>query len=168
MRHLKRGVPDLTCLLTEDRTQQSLLCGQLCLSLGSDLTHQDVSGSDLSTYPYDAVLIQILQSLFTDTGHITCDLLGSELRVSGLALIFLYIDGSEYIISHQTLADQHRILVVVSFPCHESDQGVLTQSELSVARGGTVCYDLTRLDMLALDHNGSLVIAVRLVGSHKL
>src|SRR5699024_2398989 len=43
----QRGVADLARLLTEDRTQQPLLRGQLGLTLRGDLADEDVSVSDL-------------------------------------------------------------------------------------------------------------------------
>ena len=39
--NLQRGIPDFSCLLAEDGSQQPLLGGQLGLALGGDLTNQD-------------------------------------------------------------------------------------------------------------------------------
>src|SRR5690606_8166360 len=57
VRHLQRGVADLTGLLTEDRAQQALLGGQLGLTLGRDLADEDVTGDDLGADADDAALV---------------------------------------------------------------------------------------------------------------
>ena len=76
------GVLHLARLLTEDRAQQALLCGQLGLALGRDLADQDVARLDLSADVDDAVLVEILQGLLADVGDVARDLFGAELRVA--------------------------------------------------------------------------------------
>ncbi len=49
VRYLKGSISYFSCLLTKDSTEQSLLCGQLCFSLRSNLTNQNITGTNLST-----------------------------------------------------------------------------------------------------------------------
>ena len=48
MRHLQRGVTNLSGLLAKDRSQQSLLRRQLGLTLGSHLPYQNIARTDLA------------------------------------------------------------------------------------------------------------------------
>ena len=63
---------------------------------------------------------------------------------------------------------RERILVVVAFPGHESDQRVLTKADLALMSGRTVSHDLALLYLLSLVHDGLLVVAVALVASLEL
>ncbi len=103
VRNLQRGVTDFSCLFSENRTKQTLLGGQLGLSLRSYLSDEDISGTYLRTDADNAALIQILQRIIADTGNILCDLLRSELGVAGLALVLFDMDGGVHVITHQTL-----------------------------------------------------------------
>ena len=82
VRNLEGVVSYLSCLLTEDSSEKSFLCGQLGLALRCYLTNKDIARTDLGTYPDDTVLVQILQSVLTNVGDVSCDLLGSELGIS--------------------------------------------------------------------------------------
>ena len=64
VRHTKRCITNFSCLLTEDCTKQSLLCGKLCLSLRSYLTYKDISGLNFSADTDDSVIFQILLYIF--------------------------------------------------------------------------------------------------------
>ena len=72
------------------------------------------------------------------------------------------------IILYQTLAQKNGILVVVTFPGHESDQRVLTECQLTVRGGRTVCDHFANLHTVALKHDRLLVVAVGLVTSGEL
>ena len=63
VRHLERGVTDLTCLLLEDRADQLLLGGQLGLALGRDLADEQVAGLDLGADADDAAVVEVAQRL---------------------------------------------------------------------------------------------------------
>ena len=58
--HTHGGVTHLAGLLTEDGTQQPLLCGQLCLALGGHFTHQNIAAVYLGADADNTVLVQIL------------------------------------------------------------------------------------------------------------
>ena len=125
MRNLERSVTNLTCLLTEDGAKKSLLCSQLCFSLRSYLTDKDITGTNLSTDTDDSALIKILECIITDTRNISCDLFRSKLRITGFYFVFLNMNRCIHIILYQALAKKNGILVVITFPGHESDQRVL-------------------------------------------
>ena len=55
--------------------------------------------------------------------------------------------------------------IVITFPCHESDQRVLTKSKFSVCCGRTICDNLSCLYVLTLEYDWFLVITVTLVTS---
>ena len=90
-------------ILTEDGTQQSLFRSQFGLSLRSNFTHQDITGTNLCTDTNDTSVIQILQCIITDTGYITGDLFRSKLGVTCFCLILLNMNGSIHIITYQSL-----------------------------------------------------------------
>ena len=60
VRYLKGCITNLSCLLTEDRTEKSFLCRKLCLSLRSHLSDKDITGTHLCTDADDSALVQIL------------------------------------------------------------------------------------------------------------
>ena len=78
------------------------------------------------------------------------------------------MDGCINIILYQTLAQKNSILVVVTFPGHESDQRVLAECQLTVCGGRTVCDHFANLHAVALKHDRLLVVAVGLVTSGEL
>ena len=108
VRYLQGGITNLSCLLTEDRAQQALLCGQLGLSLRGYLTYQDITGTNLCTDADDTALVQIFQCILADTRNISCDLFRSQLGITGFCLIFLNMDGGVYILLNQTLSSKER------------------------------------------------------------
>ena len=163
VRHLQGSVTHFSCLLAEDRAQQSLLCGQLGLALGRHLTYQNIAGTHFRTDADDTSVIQILQCIITHAGHVPGDLLGSQLGVPGLCLVFFHVHGGVDILLHQSLTQKYRILVVITFPGHETDQRILTQSQLTAIGGRTIGNHLALLHMHTLLYDGLLVIAVGLV-----
>ena len=166
--NLQGSVPHLSGLLTENRPKQPLLCGQLRLSLGSDLAYQNIACPNLCADANDSSVIQILQGLITHPRHVSGNLLRPQLRISGLCLIFLDMNRCIHIVLHQPFAQQNGVLIVVALPGHESDQRVLAQSQLAHSRGWTVRDNLPLRHMVALEHNGLLIIAVGLVASGEL
>ena len=78
------------------------------------------------------------------------------------------MDRSIYIILYQTLTQKNSILVVITFPCHEADQRVLSKCQLTIGCRWSISDHLTLCYFLSLEHDWSLVIAVGLVASCKL
>ena len=157
--NLQGGIPDFSCLLTEDGSQQPLLGGQFGLALGGDLTHQIVTGVNLRAHADDAVLVQVFQGILAHVGDVPGDFLGSQLGVPGFGLMLLDVDGGEHVLPHQTFVQQNGVLVVVAFPGDEADEHVLAQSHLAAGAAGAVGNDLLGVHPLAHHHDGALVDA---------
>ena len=66
---------------------------------------------------------------------------------------------------YQFFAQQNGIFVVVTFPCHEADQRVFTQSQFTFACGSAVSDDLTSFYSLTQIYDRFLVQACALVRS---
>ena len=103
MRNLKGSISYFSCLLTEDCAEESLLCGKLGFSLGSNTSYKNVTCSYLSTDTDDSALVEILESFLTYAVYVAGDLFGSELGVTSFCFILLDVDGSIYIFTNKTL-----------------------------------------------------------------
>ncbi len=103
MRHLERRIADFSCLLTEDRAEQSLFSRELCFALRRYLADENVTGTNLCTDADDAALVEVLKSIVADTRNICGDLLRSELRVSGFALILFDMYRCIYVVLYHLL-----------------------------------------------------------------
>src|SRR6478736_1493897 len=125
--HLERRVADLARLLTEDRAEQALLRGELGLALGRDLADEDVARADLGTDADDAALVEVREDVLGDVRDVPRDLLGAELGVARVDLVLLDVDRGEHVVLHETLAEDDRVLVVVTLPGHERDQQVAAE-----------------------------------------
>ena len=60
MRHFKGGISYLSGLFSKNGPKQTLLCCQLCLSLGCHLSYQNIARTNLGTDTDNSTLIQIL------------------------------------------------------------------------------------------------------------
>src|SRR5690606_18035394 len=168
VRDLQRGVANLTALLVEDGAQQALLGAQLGLALRRDLADEDVAGADLGTDADDAALVEVLQQLGADVGEVTGDLLLAQLRVAGVDLVLLDVDRGEGVVLHQLLAEDDRVLEVVTLPRHERNEQVLAERELAVLGGGAVGEDLAHRHALTGVDDDALVVGRALVGAVEL
>ena len=72
------------------------------------------------------------------------------------------------IILHQSFTKKYSILVVITFPGHETNKRILSKSKLSTLSRRSICDYFAFFDMIAFEYNWSLVIAVGLIASHKL
>ena len=77
MRYLKWSISYFSCFLTKDSSKKSLFSSKLCLSLRSNLSNKNISGSYLSTNADNTVLIKILYSVWTCWRKISCNLFRS-------------------------------------------------------------------------------------------
>src|SRR5699024_8309094 len=168
VRHAQRGIAHFAGFFAEDGAQQALLGGQLGLALGRDLADEDVAGLDLGADADDAALVKVLERIIGHVGDVAGDLFGSELGLAGFALVFLDVDGGVDVLAHELFVEQDGVLVVVAFPGHEADKGVLAQADLAVLGGRAVGNDVAGLDVLADFDDRALVDAGALVGAHEL
>ena len=75
------------------------------------------------------------------------------------------MDGCVNIITYHTLVDKNGVLVVVTFPGHESDEYVLTESKFTVLSGRTIRDNVALLNLFTHSYDRALVDAGALVGS---
>ena len=75
------------------------------------------------------------------------------------------MNGSIYVVLHQFFTEQNRVFVVVTFPCHETDQRVFTQCQFTLTSGSAVGDDLTCFNSVAYVYDRFLVQAGALVTS---
>src|SRR5437763_2382036 len=168
MRYAQRGIFHLTCLLTEDSTQQFLFSRQFRLTLRGDLTNQDILRPHLSTDIDDAPLIEVTQSLFSNVGNIPCDLLGSQLGISSIHLVFLNMYRREVVFTHNALTDENGVFVVATLPAHKGDQNILSECQFTTLCGRTVGNDLSSVDIIALAYYRTLVDTGSCIRTHNL
>ena len=138
VRHLERGVADLTRLLLEDRADQLLLGGELGLALRRDLADEQVAGDDLGPDADDAALVEVAQALLGAVRDVAGDLLVAELGRPGVDLVLLDVDRGELVVLEQAAREDDRVLEVVALPGHEGDQAVLAQRDLAARGRGAV------------------------------
>ncbi len=103
MRYFQGSITYFSCFLAKDGTEQTLLCGQLSLSLRSYFSDQNITGTYLCTDADDSTLVQVFLRLHRRRPERLCDLFRSQLGVTGLCLVLLDVDGSVNIILYQTL-----------------------------------------------------------------
>ena len=127
VRYLKRIISNFSSLFAEDSSQKSFFCCQLSFTLRCYLTNKYISRANLCAYSDDTVLVQILKSVLTNVRDISCDLLRSELCISGFCLILFNMDRSVLILLYKVFVQKNGVLVVVTFPSHEADKSVLTK-----------------------------------------
>src|ERR1035441_1963036 len=92
----------------------------------------------------------------------------SELRLAGLDLELLDVDGGVVVLLDHLLGDEDRVLVVVAAPRHEGDEDVAAERELALRRAGAVRENLPLGDAVALGDDGLLVDAGVLVRAPEL
>ena len=161
-------VTHLSCLFAEYGTEQALFGGKLRLTLRGDLTHKDIAGAHLGTSSDNTVGRQVLKRVVADVRDLSCYLLRSELCISCLVRIFLYVNRRVGVVSYKIFVEKNCVLVVIALPCHEADESVLTEGNFAVRGRGTVGNDLSLLDIFALIDDGTLVDAGALVGALEL
>ena len=166
--HFQRGISDFSRLFPKDGAQQPFFGSQVSLTLGGDLTNQNVAGVDFCAHPNDAPFVQVTQGVLAHVGDVSGDLLGPQLGVTGFHVIFFNMDRGEHVLLHDAFAEQNGVLIVVTFPGHEAHQNVPTQGDLAVVSGWAVCQGLPLLELLPHVHNGTLVDTGAVVGAEEL
>ncbi len=167
VRNLQGCIAHFSRLLTKDRTKKPFLGCQFRLALRRHLAYQNISGTDLGAYADDSTLIQIFKCIFAHAGNILCDLLRSELCITGFRLILFDMNRCINIILNQSLTDQNGILVIVAFPLDKSNERILSERKFSTRGGRTVRDNFAGFYMHILIYNRTLVITVALVASHE-
>ena len=162
------GIPDFTCLFPEYGPEQSFLGGKFGFALGRHLSYQYIISPYFGSNPYDTPLIQIPQGILPCIGYIPGYLFGTQLGITGLGFIFLYMNGCIYVILDQLLTDKDSVLKVITFPGHKAHENILAKSYLPVIRGCSVGDNLACLNLFPNLYYGFLVDTGTLVGSLEL
>ena len=163
----QRGIPDFPGFFTENSPQQPLFGSQFGLAFRCHLTYQDITGVYLGTNPDDSPLIQVFPGVLFDIGNIPGDFLWAQFGIPGLNLIFLNVDGGKHVLPHTFLVEQHRVLIVITFPVHEGNKGVFPQTDLSVIGCRAVSDNLALSHLLANVYDRPLVNTGALVGAEE-
>ena len=99
----QRGILNLGGLLTENGTEQLLLRSKLSLSLGSNLTYQNIPAVDLGTDIDDTGLVKLGQSRLTDIRNIGGNFLRSKLGIAGNTGKLNYVNSGQSVLRGNTL-----------------------------------------------------------------
>ena len=156
-------VLDVSGLVAEDRPQQLLLGSQLHVTFRHDLADQNVVRADRGTDTDDSAVVEIPEETLRDVRNVAGDLFRPELRLAGVHVELLDMQGGVVVVLDQLLADEDRVLEVVPAPRHERHQHVASQRQLAICRAGAVRQDSAFLDPLANMHDRLLVDAGVLV-----
>ena len=73
------------------------------------------------------------------------------------------MDGCVNIISYDSFIYEYSVLVVITFPCGESDENVTSESKLTVVGSRTVCDGIAGLYLISDSYDRALVDACALV-----
>ena len=150
------AITNLSCLLSEDSSEELLFWAELGLALWSDLTNDDIAWLNLSSDTDDSGLVEVLKSLFTNVRNISSNLFLSELGITSDTLELLDVNGCEHILLYEVFADQYGVLEVVAVPWHERDHTVLTERELRHICRWSVSDNFVSADLLTNAHNRTL------------
>src|SRR5690606_14944609 len=137
-------------------------------TLGRDLTDEDVTVDDLGTDADDAAFVEVGEDFLADVGDLAGDLLGAQLGLARVDLVFLDVDRGEDVLFDQALGQHDGVLVVVALPGHVRHEEVLAERHLTGLGGRSVGEHLAFLDPLAFFDDGALVEAGALVGAAEL
>ena len=92
MRYFKRVIAYFSCLLTEDSAEESFLSSELCLTLRSYLTNENIARVNFRADAYDTVFIKVCKSIVADIRDVACDLFRSEFGIAAFDLVFFYMN----------------------------------------------------------------------------
>ena len=140
----------------------------MSLALGRYLADQDVAGVDFRADVHDARLIEVGQGVLTHVGDVRGDFLRPELGIAGDTGQFLNVDGGEAIFLDHALGNENGILEVVTVPGHKRDAHILTQRQLAHVDGRPVGENIAARHRVTTTHDGPLIDAGVLVGTHVL
>lgn len=146
VRNFKRRVPDFPGLLSKYGPQQPLLSRLLRVALRRNSADEYVARMHLRAYADYAVVVEVGQQVLADARDIAGDLLGAQLGLLGVDLVFFYMDGRIEVFFDQPLVEKHCVLIVVALPGHKAYEHIAAQRQLAVVGRRTVGQHL------ALDH----------------
>ena len=125
-------------------------------------------GRDFGTDVDDTGFVEVLERLFRNVRNVAGDFLGPELGVAGHHFVFLDVDRGEDVLHGDLFAEQDRVFEVVAIPRHERDEHVPAERQIAQFGRGTVGDDVAGVDVVAHNHQRTLVDAGRLVRTLEL
>ena len=87
---------------------------------------------NIRAYADDTIGIEILERVLAAVRNFSCDFLRTELGVSCFRIVFLYMNRCINIVANEIFVEQNGVLVVIAFPCHEADEGILAEGDFAV------------------------------------
>ena len=163
--HAQRSVFHIAGFFTEDGTQQFFFGRERSFTLGCHFTDQRIAGHDFRTHVDDAGIVQTVELLFGQIGNIAGNFLRAQLGITRHDHEFFDVDRGVAVFCHHTLANQNRVLEVITVPRHKRDQHILTDSDFAQVGRSTVRHHIAFLQAVALLHDGTLVDVGILVGT---
>lgn len=167
VRHSKGGITDLTGLLTKDRPEELFLIGKLGFSFGSDLTDQNIARTNFGANANDSLAVQILQRFFRNIGNLAGNFLRAKLCITGIALVFLNMNGCVQVALYKVFIQKDCVLIVVAFPRHIGNDDVIAQRQLTVVSCRAICNGLSGRHPITLVYDRYLIYAGSLVGTQE-
>ena len=120
VRNSERSISDFPRLFAEYGSKQSLLGSKFGLALRRNLTYQYIAGIDLGADTYNTVFVEVFERIVTDVGNISGYFLFAELSVSSFGFVLFDVNGSKHVVFNDLFADKYSVLVVITFPQHET------------------------------------------------
>ena len=167
VRNTQRRIAYFACFFAEYCAEQSFFGSKFGFALRSNLTYQNISGLDFGTDTNDTVFVEVFERVVADVGNITGDFLFAKLSVARFVFVFFDMNRGESVVFYYFFADKNSIFVVITFPAHETDKDVSSESKLCILGAGTVGNNLSGRDFIALGNCGFLIYAGTLVGSYE-
>ncbi len=132
VRQSERVVAHFTGLVSEYCAEQSFFGGKFGLSLRRNLTYEYIAGSDLGTLADNTFRGKVLKGVFADILNFTGNLFRTELGIARFLRVLFDMNRGVHIFADKPFVKQNRVLVVVTFPSHESDKSVFAERDLAV------------------------------------
>src|SRR5690606_25633736 len=167
-RDAQRGVTNVRSLLAEDGAQELFFRRHRAFALWRDLADKNVARLNFGADMHDSRFVEILERFFRNVRNIARDLFRAELGIAGHHFIFLDMDRGEDVVLRNLFGKQNGVFEVVAVPGHERDEHVAAQGEVAQFGRGTVSDDVAGLNVIADNHQRTLVDAGRLVRALEL
>ena len=167
MGYTEGGISNLACFFAKDCAEQAFLSGELGFTLRCYLTDKDISGTNLSTDTDNSAFVKVLKSVLADIRDVTGNLFRSKLCVTGFDFVFFDMNRCINIVTDKLFIKENGVLVVIAFPCHEADKGVLTKGDFAVTCCGAVGNYVAGGNLFAYIDNRALVNAGAVVGTEE-
>ena len=114
------------------------------------------------------MLVQVLRGFFAHVGDVVGQFFHSALGVTDFQHVFIDVQRSEHIFTHNALGNHNGILKIVALPWHEGHLHVLAEGQFTFLGGVSLHQNLASNHFGTLLHHRLQVHACALVGPGKL